>query len=463
MLCHVLQQSEMERPPPYNPVCEPQLSHIVSPASRYPAEWSLTPSVPDCSPPEYQPRFDRRSSSSLPRRPVPPIRRSTTGSPPNTSQLSGVYSTPDRRRSYNILPHRPVPPPPTQRHTGSPPPAYGQEEDSLLSQTENSFNSHSIQEPSQGIQHSHSDFPVRRQSSGSYRSNHTAAQATAQLRRIPSEVSRQSPVGVPYRCFTSGGLKEPTWIAISDLGKVLVVDASSMTANIYLQDGQKQFAFKVIGIQGGCFWMENKLALATIRGITICQLDGKILRQNTIGSVLGIKPYGFGFIGIRKQELMIYGGCEGQLLHNITSRKRQGILRKSHKFKSISDVAVNNRKDIVVLDMGSGALYVINEVGVMQLKIKLSSSHIPSGPIKDAYGITVDRQDAIIISDHGNKRVMRFSSDGQYVQCIIDFMQGTNPADAAGLFLYGVQASNSFKLYVAVSTMQSSEIRIYNN
>lgn len=389
-----------------------------------------------------------------------------------------MYNTPDRRRSYNVLPRRPVPPLPTQRYAGSPPcvrsmdfenpPAYGQEEVSMLSRAENSFNSHSIQEPAQGLQQSHSNFIGRRQSSGSYHSHlattsqGTAAQTTASLRRTSSQVCRSSRVGVPYRCFTSGGLKEPTWIAISDSGKVLVVDASDMTANIYLQDGQKQFTFKVIGIQGGCFWMESKLALATIRGLAICELDGKVLRENTIGSVLGTKPYNFGFIGFRKQELMIYGGCEGQLVGKITSRRRPGILRKSHRFKSISDVAVNKHKDIVVLDIGSDALYVINEAGMMQLKISLSSSIIPNGQIKDAHGITVDRQDAIIVSDHGNRRVMRFSSDGLCVRCIIDFMQGTNGAGTGGLFLYGVQVSNSFELYVAVSTSQSAEVRVYN-
>lgn len=110
------------------------------------------------------------------------------------------------------------------------------------------------------------------------------------------------------------GLQSPRVVHSSKSGrKILVVDTQTMLVHVYTREGQGPIrlsvSFKVVGVQGGCFWTEDKLALATHRGIRVCAVaGGALIREFAVGPVVNTKPFGFGFVAVQQRRLSIYGG-----------------------------------------------------------------------------------------------------------------------------------------------------------
>lgn len=264
-----------------------------------------------------------------------------------------------------------------------------------------------------------------------------------------------------FKSHKSNELQTPIKLSLSIAGNLLLVDPSAMRVYIYAENGKNLSEFEVLGVEGGCFWTDDKLALATHRGIKIYQINGTLIKEITLGMVLNTKPYNNGFIAIQKEQLLIYGGRENILVKTIATKRKPGLFRLRTKFKSISDVSSNSLNQIVVLDVGRNCVYVVDNSGIVKLKVSLSSVH-SCGPTDGVYTITVDSHDSIIMSDSGNKRVLQFSSGGTFLNCLVDFGKksdgGINPSAP---FVYGLAVNHSSRLYIATSYSKFSEIKVY--
>lgn len=297
-------------------------------------------------------------------------------------------------------------------------------------------------------------------------SNSSVPDMLSHRRRMSSNgPQRQSSDGLQYQCLALPGLKTPHQLGISSAGSLLVIDHTSMTVCIFKQTGQKISEFKVVGVHGGCFMTEQRLAFATVRGITICQVDGRVIRDITVvGTVLNTKSYCFGFIAVQKQQIMVYSGSTYEMSKIISSRKKSGILRRAHSFKLITDVAVDTRKNICVLDGGCQTLFTIDENGIVQSQICISDSSLTCGPVTAAFSIMVDRNSAVVLSDQGNRRVLRISPDGLFVSCLVDFSREAENSGRSShdVLNYTAVISSSSELFVIVSCRQKYEMRIYS-
>ena len=249
---------------------------------------------------------------------------------------------------------------------------------------------------------------------------------TPPSRRIPGEqlaspmkcVQRINALSLPLD--DSSHLSSPTRISVTDGGKILVIDERAMIVCIFDNDGTRISTFKVVGIQGGCFWTEDKLVLATHRGLKFCRLDGGFLNEMNVGSVIHAKPYCFGFLAVQTKCISVYKGANPVVVQTISKRQKPGLLKKTKFFVEISDVAVNQQKLLFILDKGAGSVYVMTETGEYKSKLSLMPSS-SSGVLKNVHSIAVTDRDLLIVSDPGCGKVLQFRADGSFAFCLLDF------------------------------------------
>lgn len=456
----------MDRPPPYNPSYEKPSAPL---PCHYPRSSSAVSSP--SSLPEFQLSAHRRSNSLKPRRAAPPP-------PPPPPVLNHCLS--GHGNVFELGPPPPYSVLPSPDH-GSPQNRLDWSSYSSPSQS-GSFASFNCSPdvppfPARGenaatdFQNRSASFRRRRSTGPNHascdrlRSNSSVPDMLPRGRTSSNEPQRQSSGGLQYQCLALAGLKTPHQLGISSAGSLLVIDHTSMTVCVFRQAGQKISEFRVVGVHGGCFLTEQRLAFATVRGITICQLDGRVVHDITaIGTVFSTKPYCFGFIAVQKQQIMLYSGSTYEMSKIISSRKKSGMLRRAHSFKLITDVAVDTRRNICVLDGGCQTLFTIDENGIVQAQICISDSSLTCGPVTAAFSIAVDKNNAVILSDQGNRRVLRISPDGLFVSCLVDFSKETENSGRSSLDVlnYTAVVNTSSELFVIVSCRQKYEVRIYS-
>jgi len=93
--------------------------------------------------------------------------------------------------------------------------------------------------------------------------------------------------------------------------RILLIDPQAMFVQVHDINNRVVSNFKVVGVRGGCFWTDDKLALATHRGIRICATaDGTMISEIAMGSVVNTKPFLYGFVAIQSRKLSMYAGAD---------------------------------------------------------------------------------------------------------------------------------------------------------
>lgn len=267
-------------------------------------------------------------------------------------------------------------------------------------------------------------------------------------------------------------LQTPRVVHVSpSSSKLLLVDPQAMLVIVYqLLERNLIASFKVVGVQGGCFWTEEKLAIATHRGIRISDSHGQMIREITLGSVINTKPLGFGFIAIQTKSLQILTGTDCSQTATISKlRKPRGLIRRSVAFVEITDVAVTCKQNLIILDAGQGVVYVSNTAGKIMIKLKPCKFHC--GALSTtACCVSVDKSDSIFISDEGNCRLLQFMSSGVFSTTLLSFTNALpvrasyrNLATAVwDVSVYGTVVMPDGRLAVVISNGQgSAEVRLY--
>lgn len=209
---------------------------------------------------------------------------------------------------------------------------------------------------------------------------------------------------------------QPTRVSVSTAGEIVVIDSLQMTIQIFSSNGDYISMFKVIGIQGACFIHSDHLAAATHRGVELYKTNGYKTTQFPVGNCISVIPYNFGFIALKSTSLSFFSNSFSQ--YKKITKLKTGKLR-SASFKCIQDIAVNALKDIIVLDVGKGEIYIMDSNG--NLKTSIVPSKETCGPLTLAEGLTTDKWNNILVSDTGNNRILKFSANGTYARCLLNF------------------------------------------
>jgi len=287
-------------------------------------------------------------------------------------------------------------------------------------------------------------------------------------RRLPGE-----PAGSPLKCLhrfsvynhddvARRGTHTLTCIDVSHDGSVLVVDSHSMFVHVLSSLGNHLcHAFKVLGVRGGCFWKEQKIVLATHRGLKICQLDGSAKTDIHIGPVVCTKRYKLNFLAVQRQRLTVYGGLSSKVTAGVTISKVRSrhLLRRRKRFVEIADTAVNNNM-FVVLDTGRNVIYMVDEKGTKISKV------VPNGYLRGEFrfapGVAVDTHNNIIVCDGSNKQLLQFQPNGRFVCCLLNFSVRVGGVEVDGVpLVHGISTNFLGQLFVTLSGEGIAEIRMY--
>ncbi len=283
-----------------------------------------------------------------------------------------------------------------------------------------------------------------------------------------------SPHSSPVKCVKKFGkysevrmqtstFRQPTKLAQSEKGDIVVVDEQQMTIQVFTYAGDYLSMFKVIGVQGASFFSADKLAVATHRGISIFNIAGELIKELSVGLSVNTFPYKFGFIACSPKSISIYRQSL-TLVKEITKRKTT----KSHRFtmkkknvdpglfENIKDIAVLTDKNIVVLDSGKGTIHVIDEEGTGKMTINPALE--TCGKLNNAESLAVDRSNNFFVADTGNQRVLRFTNHGTFSRTLLNCR--ANPADKR-LYPYGVAITDIGNLVVSLAGENAAEVRIY--
>jgi len=287
-------------------------------------------------------------------------------------------------------------------------------------------------------------------------------------RRLPGE-----PEGSPLKCLhrfsvyshddmARRGTHTLTCVDVSDGGSVLVVDSHSMFVHVFSSLGNRLcHALKILGVHGGCFWKEEKLVLATHRGLKICHFNGSAETDINIGPVICTKRYKLNFVAVQRQCLTFYGGLSSKVTASVTITKvrSRNLFRRRKRFLEIADIAVSNNV-FVVLDIGRNAIFEIDEKGEKISKV-VPSGHL-YGAIRFAPGVAIDTHNNIIVCDGSNKRLLQFQASGRFVCCLLNFSVRVGAVEVDGMpLIHGITTNSLGQLFVTLSGNGIAEVRVY--
>ena len=258
--------------------------------------------------------------------------------------------------------------------------------------------------------------------------------------------------------------RQPTKVAQSEKGDIVVVDEQQMTVQVFTYAGDYLSMFKVIGVQGASFFSADKLAVATHRGISIFTMAGELIKELSTGLSVNTFPYKFGFVVATPKSVRIYRQSL-TLVKEISKRKttKSHLFNKLGKkqpdpglFENLRDITVLTNKHIAVLDTGKGTIHVIDEEGTSKMTINPALE--TCGKLTDAESLTADRSNNLYVADTGNQRVLRFTNHGTYSKTILNCK-----AIAADKRLspYGVVITDIGNLVVSLAGENAAEVRIY--
>ena len=214
-----------------------------------------------------------------------------------------------------------------------------------------------------------------------------------------------SPHSSPVKCVKKFGrysevrmqtssFRQPSKVAISDKGDIVVTDTQNMTVQVFTMAGDYLSMFKVLGVQGASFVGPDKLAIASHRGIDVSTMSGEKIKELSIGPTVSTAPFKFGFVAATPKSLLIYRQSL-TLVKEISKWKVPSPTKKwspLHKkktnmeFVSLRDVAVLSNKTIATLDTGRGCVYVMDEDGHCVMTIDPSKHSC--GPVNHPEAVT---------------------------------------------------------------------------
>ena len=263
---------------------------------------------------------------------------------------------------------------------------------------------------------------------------------------------RYSEESMQTMCF-----KHPSQVALSLLGDIVVVDSMRMNVQVFTGAGEYRSMFKVTGVQGCCFITAERLAIATHRGVSLYDVSGKLTQEINIGNTVSVTPYNFGFIACKQKSLFVYSHAPLKLIREVTKVKTsKSPFKRGITFLNISDVAVTSMKKILVLDSGRDSIFMMDDTGLAKTVIRPSQESC--GPLQGPRSLTVDSRNNIYVSDTGHHRVLRFSAEGRYHSCLLDFSIGQNPRKVSP---HGLAFTDSNQLVVLVHGDKYAEVRFY--
>ena len=284
----------------------------------------------------------------------------------------------------------------------------------------------------------------------------------------PRRISNDSTaLASPLRCLAKFGhfspirlqtnaFHQPTHIAASQItNDWAVVDSVNMTLQIFDQHGGYISMFKVLGIKCACFLSADRLAVSSHRGVEIYQVDGTKIRDLLIGRTDAVVSYKHsGFLAVQPRSIHFYSPTFSE--YRVISRKSHGKLRRSTSFQHITAVTVTTNGDIVVLDSKLGDITVIDSAGKINLVVEPSRE--PCGKLLAPEAIAVDCIGNIIVSDTGNRRLLRFSANGMFSRCLLNFSLGTGRGD---MTVHGVAVGEGGAMAVVLAGSNMAEVRVY--
>ena len=291
----------------------------------------------------------------------------------------------------------------------------------------------------------------------------------------PTRRIYDSPHSSPVKCVKKFGkysevrmqtstFRQPTKVAQSEKGDIVVVDEQQMTVQVFTYAGDYLSMFKVIGVQGASFFSADKLAIATHRGISIFTMAGELIKELSTGLSVNTFPYKFGFVVATPKSVQIYRQSL-TLVKEISKRKttKSHLFNKLGKkqpdpglFENLRDITVLTNKQIAVLDSGKGTIHVIDEEGTSKMTINPALE--TCGKLADAESLTADPSNNLYVADTGNQRVLRFTNHGTYSKTILNCK--ATAADKR-LSPYGVVITDIGNLVVSLAGENSAEVRIY--
>ena len=254
--------------------------------------------------------------------------------------------------------------------------------------------------------------------------------------------------------MTMNAFKKPTKVAVSDDGDIAVIDGIYMTVQLFTSTGEHISLFTVPGATCACFLGPEKVVIGTHQGIEIYSYDGTLQNNLKLESVVTVSVYKFGFIVCQPRQLTIYRAST-TVYRRIKRRRYRSVFRRSIAFKSLCDVTMTTQRDIVVLDGGSGKVYVLDQDGFVLLSI--NPRRETCGQLLCPHSITVDRWNSVYVSDTGSRRVLKFSPQGVFSRCVLSFGLHTVPPDLQPRGL----AATCDHLLVIVGGEQFAEVRVY--
>ena len=308
-------------------------------------------------------------------------------------------------------------------------------------------------------------------------------QIPSSLYRVPPPVPPprriyDSPTVTPVKCIKKFGkysetrmqtstFRQPTKVAVSEQGDIVVVDIQHMTVQVFTLAGDYLSMFKVVGVQGASFFSPDRLAVATHRGITIYSLWGQKMHDLlTPYRVTNTAPFKFGFaactpkcVYIYRQSLTLAKELNGQQKQQ-TKRKLslfgEARLKKQSQFEKLQDVAVTMCKKLAILDSGKGVVHIIDEEGVPRMTIEPAQQ--ACGQLREPHSVAVDRSNNVYVADTGNQRVLRFANNGAFSRCVLNCRTSTSEKKLAP---YGLATTATGHLVVVMAGNHTAEVRIY--
>lgn len=249
--------------------------------------------------------------------------------------------------------------------------------------------------------------------------------------------------------------RDPNKVSVSSKGDIAVTDVQQMTVQVFTKNGTYLSMFKVIGVQGVSFISNDRLAVASHRGVTIFTVSGELIKELTSGLIVNTAAYKFGFVACSPISILVYKQSF-TLSKEITKRKseRMKFFRKSASLQNIKDIAVTTEKNIAILDSLKGVVFIVNESGYTIMTVNPAGE--PCGTLREPESLTIDRSNNVYISDTGNKRILRFTNNGAFSKCVLNFRRTSFPE----VFPRGIDITDD-KLIVIISGEKAAEVHIY--
>lgn len=273
-----------------------------------------------------------------------------------------------------------------------------------------------------------------------------------------------------FGCFNDqscqpGKFQMATRVSVTDDGDFLIVDPAFMSLQMFNSNFKLLRQLKVVGMQCACVINGDRVAVGTHRGLDIYKLDTlQRVQEFQIGPVITVTAYGSGLLALQSKCITGYMGAE-ELKETSQMKKRikPGLLKTSVPFQNLTDVMVNNNREIVVLDAGPGEIYVLSEDG--HTKMTISPASQPCGKLLNPQALAIDQANNFYICDTGNRRVLKFCNEGKFSRSLVNFTLGTtstSPGVDTSLTAYGICIHKpTGRLLLTINGHKNANMRVY--